>query len=124
MSLVSQVFEVLADIARENGLSRIQRVTLQIGNLRQVVPEMFQFAFDSAKHETAAAGSELVMEFLPVKIECPQCGINQTEETTLIACPSCGRGDVEVVQGKELLIKTIEGEERDSESHEKHTSGK
>ena len=107
---MNDLFRIVLDVAEKEKLSRIDKVHFQLGRMMQVVPELFRFAFDSAKVDTIAEQADLEIEFLPVKMKCRQCGhafeVGQDE----FYCPHCKGVDLDLLQGKELFIKSIEGE--------------
>jgi len=98
------------DVAEKENLSRIDKVHFQLGRMLQVVPEMFRFAFDAAKAGTIAGEANLEIEFLPVMMTCKQCGYEFEVKQDEYSCPHCNGADLDLLQGKELFIKSIEGE--------------
>lgn len=110
MSIVEHLFGVIKDIAEKEHLTSIQRVEVEIGGMRQIVPDLFQFAFDAAKDRTIAAGAELGMTFVPIQATCNACGAVFEVQLHEYVCSSCGTGDVKVTAGKEILITSIEGD--------------
>ena len=75
------------------------------------MPESFQLAFDTLKKGTAAENADLVMEFIPVKIRCDECGEKGFIQDNIYLCPYCGAVDTEVIEGDEILIKWIDGDQ-------------
>jgi len=110
VSIVNDMFRIVMDVAEKENLSRIDKVHFQLGRMLQVVPEMFRFAFDSAKAGTIADEANLEIEFLPVRMKCTQCGHAFEVKGDEYSCPHCGGVDLDLLQGKELFIKSIEGE--------------
>ena len=110
VAIVNDLFRIILDVAEKEQLNRVDKVHFQVGRMMQVVPELFRFAFDSAKERTIASGAELEIEFLPVRMECRHCGHAFNVEDQTFACPKCRGVDLKLLQGKELFIKSIEGE--------------
>lgn len=110
VSIVNDMFRIVLDVAEKENLSRIDKVRFQLGRMLQVVPELFRFAFDSAKAGTLADQAELEIEFLPVKMRCKECGHAFEVNQDVYSCPQCNGVDLDLLQGKELFIKSIEGE--------------
>ncbi len=109
-SIVSSIFSIIEDVARENNLKKIDRVTLTIGKMRQVVPVAMEMAFEAITKETIAEDAALEMEFLPIIMRCQSCDHEFTVEENVYICPSCDSTRLEMIQGQELLLKNIEGE--------------
>jgi hydrogenase nickel incorporation protein HypA/HybF len=87
--------------------SRAQRVTLQVGALRAVVPEAMRFCFEVVTHGTRAQDAVLDIEEVPLRTRCLHCGHEWQPEEVAFFCPRCD-GPVEVLTGKELLLRTVE----------------
>lgn len=109
-AIVQDMFHIIDQVAEENQLKRIDRVNFVIGKMMQIVPELFYFAFDAAKEGTIAENSEVNLEFLPIKMKCKSCGHEFLIENNVFYCPQCQSSKLDLIQGKELLIKSIEGE--------------
>lgn len=107
---MEDMFKIIHRVSKENQLNRIDRVYFIIGEMMQVVPDLFRFAFDSAKEGTIAGDADLEIEFLPVKMSCNLCNAEFVVQNNIFKCPECGGVDLDLVQGKELYIKSIEGE--------------
>jgi len=109
-AIVEDMFRIIDEVAKKEQLSRIDKVHFTIGKMLQVVPELFYFAFDSVKVDTIAAEAIVEIEFLPVKMQCNQCNHTFEISDNTFYCPVCNGADLDLIQGKELLIKSIEGE--------------
>ena len=110
VAIVNDLFRIILEVAEEEKISRVDKVHFQVGKMIQVVPELFRFAFDAAKEDTIASGADLEIEFLPVRMQCRDCGHTFDLEDPSFNCPQCRGVDLKLLQGKELLIKSIEGE--------------
>lgn len=84
-------------------------VHLQIGVLAGIVPQSLAFCWDVATAETPLAGACLTIEELPIVVYCPSCQKQQAlADLYPLACPVCGTPTGEIVQGKELTIRSLE----------------
>jgi hydrogenase nickel incorporation protein HypA/HybF len=109
-SIVQNLFEIIDTISRENNLTKIEKVTVSIGKMRMIVPEIFQFAFDAARKDSIAHNAVLNMILVPIKIRCAQCESESIVEDNTYICPVCSSIEVEVIDGDEILITSIEGD--------------
>ena len=109
-SLVEALMDTLLDMQRRQGWSGVSRVTLKVGKLRQVVPEAMVFCFEVASKGTSVEGASLEIEEAPLVSRCTRCGEEWSDSESLGLCPFCGSVDVEVVQGMELLLESVEVE--------------
>jgi hydrogenase nickel incorporation protein HypA/HybF len=90
---------------------QVSRVDVRVGHLRQVVPSALAFAFELVTAGTGLAGAELVIEPVPAVVRCNVCGAQTEQEAFPLTCAACGGWDVDVVQGEELVVDSIDLEE-------------
>ncbi len=109
LSLIEAVVYSVEERSRDGAWGRVTKVTLKIGEMRQVIPEILQFSFSVASEGTSMEGAELVIIELPLERRCRSCGISWGGVSS--RCPGCGNGDSETVSGMELEIESVEVEE-------------
>ncbi len=90
---------------------RLVSVDLRIGKLTAVVPDYLAFCFEALTKDTDLEGVRLTWQDVPVKGVCHLCG--QTSEFSKVGflCLACGSPSVEISQGRELLIDSLEVED-------------
>lgn len=113
LSLVASLFETLEEKAREHDAVRITMVRLKVGRLSGAVPELLESAFDTYKKGTIADGARLEIEEVPVRFRCRACGADRTADEGTFACPSCGSRDVELLEGRDIVVERVELETED-----------
>jgi hydrogenase nickel incorporation protein HypA/HybF len=86
-------------------------VQLKVGYLRQVVPSALAFAFELVADGTALEGAELQIEVIPATGTCRECGADSVLPGFPLCCARCGGLDIEVTEGEELLVDSLELEE-------------
>lgn len=101
---------IVLDTAGNEGLSTVSAVNISFGQMVQIVPDIFKFAFAEAVRDTIAGNAEINIEVLPVKLKCKVCGAGFRMGEDYFTCNNCGSSEIEILQGKELFIKSIEGE--------------
>ena len=109
-SIVSNLFSIIEDLITEHDLKKVSKVTLEIGKMRQVVPVAMKMAFDAISEGTPVEGATLEMNFVPITMECRACNHKFQVEENVYLCPQCQSPQLELVEGQELIIKNIEGE--------------
>jgi hydrogenase nickel incorporation protein HypA/HybF len=98
----------LASIVEQHADGRaVARVHLDIGHLRQVVPDTLRYAWEVVVSGTPLAGSVLEVNHVPAVIECRQCGTRATIDVPVFRC-ECGCTDVEVVAGNDLVLSSLD----------------
>jgi hydrogenase nickel incorporation protein HypA/HybF len=93
------------------GGRKVTKVELKVGHLRQVVPSALEFSFAIVAEGTEVEGAELAMEVVPAAGRCRACGAEGEFPGLPLMCQSCGDFDVELLQGDELLVDSLEVEE-------------
>ena len=91
---------------------RVTKVYLKVGHLRQVVPSALAFGFELVAQETSVEGAELVLEEVPATGKCRACGSESRLESFPLQCKACGGFDLEILQGEELFVESLEMEEK------------
>jgi hydrogenase nickel incorporation protein HypA/HybF len=105
--------EAAQEEAQRRGV-RVNAVHLRLGALSGVVKDALLFSYEMACQDTPLAGSQLIVEDLPVIVFCAQCQKEQTlNSVQLFACPGCGTPTMDVRQGKELEVFALEVEDEE-----------
>jgi hydrogenase nickel incorporation protein HypA/HybF len=106
------IAEAVLAVARHHaGSRRLAAVRIEVGHLRQVVPEALAFAFD-----LLAPGVELEIVEVPAEGACRACGTVTVFDGFPLACAACASLDMEIVRGEELLVESLEVERSESAS--------
>jgi hydrogenase nickel incorporation protein HypA/HybF len=99
---------VMAIVERHAQGRKVEKVELKVGHLRQVVPSALEFAFELVAEGTVAEGAVLAMEEVPAAGQCRSCKASTALPGFPLVCGSCGGFDVEVTEGEELLVDSLE----------------
>jgi hydrogenase nickel incorporation protein HypA/HybF len=110
LSIVTNLFDVLEERAREAKALKITGVKLRVGRLSGVVPDLLESAFETFKKGTIAEEARLEIEIVPFAFRCRRCGGESFPEEPPYACRTCGSGDVELLGGMDIFIEKIEVE--------------
>lgn len=105
MNVVSQVEKA----AKENNVEKVVGLTIEVGEVSAVVPELFTDAFDWAKKRTEyLKEAKLNLVMLQAVTYCQDC--KKTYSTTEFAkeCPYCHSTNTYLVTGDEIKIKSID----------------
>ncbi len=118
MGIVLHLAKTLDETAVEEKITKIGKVTLQVGEVSGIMTDLFTDAWDYFKgRHPVLSESTLVIEPIKAVTWCDGC--KKEYETVLYGktCPYCGSGETWLVRGNECVIKEIEAEceEPDSE---------
>lgn len=88
---------------------RVDVVRVQIGALRQVVPESLTFCWSLVRDHESMPEAELELELVAAEVDCHGCQRHfEITSRWSVCCPHCGSGDVEVVRGNEFLVTSMD----------------
>ncbi len=110
LGVVFHVIKTVEEVARENDITEIKSVTLEIGEVSTVIEQYLRkcWKWATEKKSELLQGVELVVEVIPAVTYCEDC--RQTYATVEHGkiCPHCHSSKTYLLQGKEFLIKEIE----------------
>jgi hydrogenase nickel incorporation protein HypA/HybF len=106
------ITEQIAEIAIRHGeKNRAQKVTdlyLVIGELSTVIDDSVQFYWDLVTDQTICKGARLHFNRIPALFRCLDCEKDYPlTEGQLAPCPQCGSIRMEILQGKEFHLESI-----------------
>lgn len=110
LKIAEDLTTIVLETAVREKLKKVTRVNVTFGQLVNVVPEIFRVAFSESVRGTVAEDAGLDIEVIPFKTACLRCGSEFSFDEISFVCQRCGSGEVDIISGKELFIKSIEGE--------------
>ncbi len=112
LSIALSIVEFASEEAVKRGPVRVTAVHLKLGGLSGVVKEALLFSYDIACQDTPLAGSQLIIEDVPVIVFCARCQAEHTlDSIQRFACPTCGEPTSEIRQGKDIEVVALEIED-------------
>ncbi len=108
LGVVFNIIDTLEEVGKENNLSEIQSVTIELGEVSTVIPQYLTDCWSWAqKKHPLVINATLNIERLPAITYCEDC--KQTYETVKYGkiCPHCGSEHTYLQQGNEFKIKDI-----------------
>ena len=108
LGIVVKVLEQEDAAAEEYRTEKILKVTMEVGEVSSIVPDLFTDAFDWAKKKTRfAQEAELEMIIIEGRTYCKSCG--ETYKTTEHGkrCPYCGSYETYLLTGDQVIIKDV-----------------
>jgi hydrogenase nickel incorporation protein HypA/HybF len=108
LSVCQGMLDQVARIAAGRSAAAVTRITLRIGPLSGVEPELLRAAFPLARAGTIASQAELVIESLPVRVRCDTCDAETEAGPNRLVCAACGDWHTRLIGGDELLLASVE----------------
>ena len=110
LSISASITDLVVDCAQREHIARVSRVVVEIGAAAAVDPEALMFCFPITTMETLAAGAELVINTISLRVRCGTCGGVHSPESQVSPCPTCGSFASQTLAGREMRVVSIEGE--------------
>ena len=103
-SLMSQV----KSIALERNAQCVTAIVVGMGPLSGVEAQLLKNAYPIASAGTVAEDAELIIENLPVRVKCNQCGSESDALPNKLVCKKCGDWRTTLISGDELMLMRVE----------------
>jgi hydrogenase nickel incorporation protein HypA/HybF len=110
LSIAMSIIEIAEENARKENASVITEIELDIGTQSGVVLEALDFAMQVAVKGTMLEQAALRINSIPARAICNSCQHAFRVEDVFSPCPACGHPYSEVVQGRELRVKSLKVE--------------
>ena len=126
-ALAEAVITAASQIVEKEGLRRVTKVTIKVGELQQVERQILRFAL-SQLEPANFKGAKFRVITAKTKLNCRVCGNtwlfqkqkldeDQVEAMhfvpevahTYIRCPKCGSPDFEIVEGRGVWLESVSG---------------
>ena len=111
MGITQGILAASFEAAEEAGATKITEIRISVGELTEIVDFALQFAFESLTPGTMAEGAKLIVTDVPARSRCRECDIEYAHDRFQMVCPECGSFNIELLQGRELQIDSIETED-------------
>lgn len=107
LGVVIDVISTVEDFAAQNGLTQIDTLVLQIGELSSMIPAYIEACYPAAVDGTLLEKTKLRVEVLPGNGLCSHCAKVFNVKASGGRCPHCESQKWELLSGKEFMIKEI-----------------
>jgi hydrogenase nickel incorporation protein HypA/HybF len=109
------ITQSILDIALENAhkieAGHITGINLIVGQMASVVDDSIQFYWDILSEGTIAKGALIKIQRIPMQMHCVDCGNTFLPGSQTFDCPECNSIRVQVKQGDELRVESIDVED-------------
>ena len=108
LSITEQIAEIAVRHGEKNQAQQVTDLYLVIGELSTVIDDSVQFYWDLITDQTICKGAKLHFNRIPALFRCLDCNKEyQLSEGDLTPCPHCGSTQMEILQGKEFHLESI-----------------
>ena len=108
LGIVFHIIDSVEEVAKENALTQIQSVTVEVGEVSAVIPEYLIDCWNWAiKKKELLTGCEMIVEPIHGVTHCDGCGEDYPTVAHGRICPHCGSDKTWLITGNEINIKEI-----------------
>ncbi len=112
LSIVLNIIDIAENEAQKTGAATISEIELAIGKLSTIEPAAFDFAWKQGVKNSMLEQAGRITNYIDGKGRCNLCETEFLMETLHQPCPECGEFFSEILEGKELQIKSLRIEEK------------
>jgi hydrogenase nickel incorporation protein HypA/HybF len=105
-SIVRALLDRACEQAASHGATRVHRLTVRLGALAGVEPELLASAYELFREGTLCRGAELELVTVPARWECRSCA-REIPPGAPLRCPEHGE-PARLVSGEEILLERME----------------
>ncbi|MGQ9608722.1 MAG: hydrogenase maturation nickel metallochaperone HypA [bacterium] len=109
VSIAENIIEIIKAEMPKHNLTRIDSIKIRIGDMSHIMPDALIFAFELLSEGTQFENAKIIIEKIPTKGRCRNCGNEFIMDDILDNCPKCGGVYIDIISGKELEILEFEG---------------
>ncbi len=110
LTVTQNIVSIALAKAAETQARRIVQINIVIGELSGFVPDCIRFYFDSLSRDTIAQDAVLHFQPVPTQLRCRNCSVTFHPQDAVWSCPQCQGLGLEIVNGRQLYIESIEVE--------------
>jgi hydrogenase nickel incorporation protein HypA/HybF len=110
LSISENILNIVENEAHKHNLKRIKEIIIKTGEISDIIPENLEYCFEIISKGTVAEGAKIIVEKLPIKILCLDCGKEFTIKKSNLQCPECNSKNLKLTGGNEFFIESMEAE--------------
>ena len=107
LGICDALLKMVRNIAQEEELEEISRITIEVGSLSGVVPAYMSDCWVAVTDGTELQDVEFVVEELEGTAQCMDCGEEFPADVNRLRCPACGSEKLTPLTGRDLTLKEI-----------------
>ena len=110
LSIAESLIDMIEENAVIHNFKKVTKITLEIGVLAGIEKSALFFCFDVAAKNTVAEDAELIILDKLAKGICRHCHQNVITSGWYQPCPHCGQMGIEINEGQQMMIKSLQVE--------------
>lgn len=110
LSVTEGLLKICLDEGEKHKIKKVTKVKVKVGELSDLIPSCISYYFNIVAKGTIAENAEILVEKIPVSINCKECGYNGVLPRKTYTCPKCNGNKYEITKGREFYLDTMEVE--------------
>jgi len=107
LSIVQSIIGIAEAEVRKANAQIVDAIELEVGNLAGIEWDALDFAWQAGVPGTVLANAERIVHRIPARARCSNCGAEYELSEWFAACPDCGETFSDLLQGRELRVKSL-----------------
>ena len=107
LSIAQNIIEIALDNSKKMQAKSVCEIELDIGTISGVIPETLEFALEVYVKDTILENAKIKINVIEAKAQCRICEKHFELDDIYTLCPYCGSFEFDIIQGKELKVKSI-----------------
>lgn len=107
LGILSSLVHTIEGIVQEEGLTEVEKVVIEVGELSGIVPRYIEQCYPAAVYKTFMEKTELELVAVPGIVKCRDCGLVFNAAANDLRCPDCGGQNLEILEGNDMIVREI-----------------
>lgn len=114
LSMAQGIINAVLETAEANNATEVNEISIEVGRLAMINPEQLEFMLGVLIENTIMEDAKVNFEEIPAEIDCHECKFHgeailddSDHYAPLVKCPECGSLSVEILNGKDIVVKNI-----------------
>ena len=108
LSVTQGILKICKEEQEKNNFKKIKEIRIKVGELTGLVPNCIDYYFEIISKDTVAEGAKLIIEKLPIIINCESCLYEGEIPKGQYICPNCGSYKIKIKNGREFYVDSLE----------------
>ena len=106
-SIAMNIVDIASEYARKEEAKSVKEIEIEVGQLAGIVLEALEFSLEAAVKGSILEDAKRTIISLPGLLRCRACSHEYESSDFFSECPECGAGPPEIIQGRELRVKSL-----------------
>ena len=110
LAICKGIIDIVDSEKADKGFQRVLEISLRVGEYSGLVPECIREFFPVAAKDSAAEHAALVIETVPARFLCLDCGFEGDADRKNACCQKCRSTALKMTAGREFYVEDLKVE--------------